>query len=93
MFRCGRSSRQASRASRRRDELRGRSEALAVRIRSLASQPVALPGGGDYRLAISIGAAVYPDDGGDATALLTAADTAMYADKLTNRAKKRQAET
>ena len=67
-------------------------EALAARIRTSASLPVPLPGGSDYRLAISIGAAVYPDDGGDATALLTAADTAMYADKLTNRSKKRQAE-
>ena len=43
--------------------------------------------------AISVGAAVYPDDGGDAAGLLTAAETAMYADKLTNRSQKRQAET
>lgn len=68
-------------------------EAIAARIRQIAAQPVALPGGADYRLAISVGAAVYPDDGGDAAGLLTAADTAMYADKLTNRSHKRQAET
>ena len=68
-------------------------EAIAARIRQIAAQPVALPGGTYYRLAISVGAAVYPDDGGDAAGLLTAADTAMYADKLTNRSQKRQAET
>ncbi len=57
---------------------------LANRIRAGVSQPVALPGGDTYHAAVSVGAAVYPDDGGDATALLTAADAAMYADKLTN---------
>ena len=57
---------------------------LANRIRAGVSHPVALPGGDTYHAAVSVGAAVYPDDGGDATALLTAADAAMYADKLTN---------
>ncbi|HMN53866.1 MAG TPA: diguanylate cyclase [Sphingopyxis sp.] len=58
---------------------------LADRIRTGASQPVALPGGQHYRLGISVGAAVYPDDGADARTLLTAADAAMYADKLVKR--------
>lgn len=62
-------------------------EALAERIRTSASQPIALPGGTPYRLSISIGVAVYPGSGTDATALLTAADAAMYADKLTNHLK------
>ena len=46
-----------------------------------------MPGDEDYRLRISIGVAVYPDHGDDATALLTVADAAMYADKLINRPK------
>jgi GGDEF domain-containing protein len=46
-----------------------------------------LPDGDEYRLRISIGVAVYPDHGVDATALLTIADAAMYADKLINRPK------
>ena len=58
---------------------------LADRIRTGASQPIALPGDQHYRLSISIGAAVYPDDGTDARTLLTAADAAMYADKLVKR--------
>lgn len=60
---------------------------LANRIRACVSQPVALPGGETYRAAVSVGAAIFPDNGGDATALLTAADAAMYADKLTNRSR------
>lgn len=60
---------------------------LASRIRAGVSQPVALPGGQTYRAAVSVGVAVFPDDGHDAAALLTAADAAMYADKLTNRSR------
>lgn len=60
--------------------------ALATRIQACIADPIPLPGGEEsYRLAISIGVAVYPGDGGDAAALLTAADAAMYSDKLTNR--------
>jgi diguanylate cyclase (GGDEF)-like protein len=62
-------------------------EELANRIRTCVAQPVALPGGESYRASVSVGAAVYPDQGDDATALLTAADAAMYADKLTNRSR------
>lgn len=64
-----------------------RPEGLAERIRTSASQPIALPGGESYRLGLSVGAAIYPDDGADARSLLTAADAAMYADKLINRSK------
>ncbi len=60
---------------------------LANRIRACVSQPVALPGGETYRASVSVGVAVFPDDGSNATALLTAADAAMYADKLTNRSR------
>ncbi len=60
---------------------------LASQIRDCVSGPVALPGGDTYHAAVSIGAAVYPGHGSDATALLTAADAAMYADKLTNRSR------
>jgi diguanylate cyclase (GGDEF)-like protein len=58
---------------------------LANHIRACVSQPVALPGGESYHASVSVGVAVYPDNGADATALLTAADAAMYTDKLTNR--------
>lgn len=61
--------------------------ALVERIQESVSRPIALPGDEDYRLRISIGVAVYPDHGDDATALLTVADAAMYADKLINRPK------
>lgn len=60
---------------------------LAKHIRTCVAQPVVLPGGETYRASVSVGAAVYPDDGSDATALLTAADAAMYADKLSNRSR------
>ena len=62
-------------------------ETLAERIRASALQPIGLPGGAQYRLGLSVGAAVYPDDGTDARSLLTVADAAMYADKLTHRSK------
>jgi len=62
-------------------------EDLANRIRKCVSQPVALPGGETYRAAVSVGAAIFPDDGRDATALLTAADAAMYANKMTSRSR------
>lgn len=60
---------------------------LANRIRACVAQPVELPSGETYRASVSVGAALYPEDGDDATALLTAADAAMYADKLTNRSR------
>lgn len=56
--------------------------ALCARIRECADEPVALPGGESYRPSLSVGAAIFPDDGQDAKSLLTAADAAMYEDKL-----------
>lgn len=64
-----------------------RPEGLANRIRSSVAESIVLPGGEAYHPAVSVGVAVFPDHGGDATALLTAADAAMYADKLTNRSR------
>ncbi|HWV61069.1 MAG TPA: diguanylate cyclase [Sphingopyxis sp.] len=60
---------------------------LASRIRTCVSQPIALPDGQAYRASVSVGVAVFPDSGSNATALLTAADAAMYADKLANRSR------
>ncbi|WP_237245915.1 diguanylate cyclase domain-containing protein [Sphingopyxis witflariensis] len=60
-------------------------DSLANRVRTGVALPIALPGGDSYSVSISVGVAVYPDDGADATALLTAADAAMYANKLANR--------
>ena len=60
---------------------------LVKRLRSCVAEPVDLPCGTSYRAAVSIGVAIFPDDGGDATALLTAADAAMYADKMAHRSR------
>lgn len=60
----------------------GGAAALAERIRARAAEPVTLPGGAVHRASVSVGAAVYPLDGTDVAALLTAADSDMYADKL-----------
>ena len=62
-------------------------EELASRIRACVSQPITLPDDQNYRASVSVGVAVFPDNGSNATALLTAADAAMYADKLANRAR------
>lgn len=62
-------------------------ETLASHIRTSVAEPIVLPGGETYRAAVSVGVAIYPHSGSDATALLTAADAAMYADKLTNRSR------
>ncbi len=62
-------------------------EELAGRIRACVSQPIALPEGQTYRASVSVGVATFPDSGNNATALLTAADAAMYADKLANRSR------
>lgn len=64
-----------------------RPEGLASRIRTSVAEPIELPGGETYRPAVSVGVATFPDNGSDATALLTAADAAMYADKMTNRSR------
>lgn len=60
---------------------------LVDRLRTCIADPIVLPDGESYRVSVSIGVAIYPDDGGDATALLTAADSAMYVEKLTHRSR------
>lgn len=60
-------------------------EALANRIRTAVADPVDIAGGETYAVSVSVGVAIYPDDGADPTALLTAADAGMYADKLSHR--------
>lgn len=64
-----------------------RAESLANRIRASVTEPVLLPGGETYSAAVSVGVAIFPNNGSNPTALLTAADAAMYADKLTNRSR------
>lgn len=66
-------------------ETRREADELADRIRHGMAEPIDLPGGDTYRIGVSIGAALYPEDGDDGTALLTAADAGMYADKFKNR--------
>ena len=60
---------------------------LAEQLRAGISRPVTLPGGELYRPTASVGVALYPDEATDAAALLTVADAAMYADKLSNRSR------
>jgi len=66
-------------------EARADAEELALRICNAVAEPVTLTDGEDYRPAVSVGVAIYPDDGDDGTALLTVADSGMYAHKLSNR--------
>jgi len=60
-------------------------QAIAERLRTAIAQPLMLPGGELYRPTASIGFAVFPFQADGAAELLTAADAAMYADKLSNR--------
>ena len=60
----------------------GDAAALADDIRTRAAAPTTLPGGAVHHVSVSVGAAVFPDDGPDAAALLTTADADMYTDKL-----------
>lgn len=60
-------------------------QAIADRLRAAIAQPLMLPGGELYRPTASIGFAVFPFQADGAAELLTAADAAMYADKLSNR--------
>lgn len=57
---------------------------VATRMIGQLSEPLRLVGQ-PAQIGASIGIAVYPADGGDATALLNAADTAMYRAKTSGR--------
>lgn len=54
---------------------------LAQQLGHAVAQPVQLPGGGTVVPRVSIGTACYPEDGLDATSLLSAADHDMYRHK------------
>jgi len=54
---------------------------LAIRIRQACAEPFPLPGGREARLSASIGTSWSTDAGTEPTALLAAADAAMYRDK------------
>jgi diguanylate cyclase (GGDEF)-like protein/PAS domain S-box-containing protein len=57
---------------------------VAQKINAAIDEPVALDGQ-EARVTSSIGIALYPDDGADPTALLKAADTALYVSKREGR--------
>ncbi len=65
------------------EPLRHASDAQSVvqQIRSAVSVPVALHGAGSVVPGVSVGVAVFPDDGDSAEALFRAADAAMYRSK------------
>jgi diguanylate cyclase (GGDEF)-like protein/PAS domain S-box-containing protein len=50
---------------------------VAQKLLEAAARPVMI-GTGEYRLSVSIGIAIYPDDGSNGTILLRNADSAMY---------------
>jgi diguanylate cyclase (GGDEF)-like protein len=62
-----------------------RLDAVIRRIERAMDEPVALPSGGAVRPSLSIGAAIYPDDGISPQDLLRRADEAMYQHKLRKR--------
>jgi diguanylate cyclase (GGDEF)-like protein len=70
------------------DPVRNAAQARQVgdALRDCVAQPMSLNGRDDYSASISVGVAVFPEDGATATELLTAADAAMYADKFRHRA-------
>ncbi len=56
--------------------------AVADKIRSSLAEPIEIPSGARVSVGASVGIAVFPDDGLDGEAVLKAADSAMYAIKL-----------
>jgi diguanylate cyclase (GGDEF)-like protein/PAS domain S-box-containing protein len=56
--------------------------AVADKIRSSLTEPIAIPSGSRVQVGASVGIAVFPDDGNDGDTVLKAADSAMYAIKL-----------
>jgi diguanylate cyclase (GGDEF)-like protein len=58
--------------------------AVAQRVQDAFERPCVL-GGREFQASASIGVALFPDDATDAKALVTAADTGMYASKRSGR--------
>jgi diguanylate cyclase (GGDEF)-like protein len=69
-------------------EVNGRDDALSVvqRLKQAMTASVVLSSGETLMVGLSIGAAMYPDDGTDVATLIAQADAAMYADKVASRA-------
>jgi diguanylate cyclase (GGDEF)-like protein/PAS domain S-box-containing protein len=56
--------------------------AVADKIRASLTEPALIPSGAKVTVGASVGIAVFPDDGNDGETVLKAADSAMYAIKL-----------
>ncbi len=54
---------------------------IQVCLKERMGYPIRLPSGDKVRCGLSVGSAVFPDDGGDAAALVNTADGEMYAAK------------
>jgi len=59
--------------------------AVADKLLRALGEPIALPGGQECRIGVSIGIAVYPGNATEMDSLLTAADAAMYQSKARGR--------
>lgn len=71
-------------------DIKTKAEALGVadKIRQALDRPFTVEGH-ECRVAVSIGIALYPDDGGDAETLTRQADEAMYRAKTAGRSPSR----
>jgi GGDEF domain-containing protein len=54
-------------------------------IKTRMSEPVCLPDGNRITISVSVGVAIFPQDGRNSTELLARADAAMYAYKSRTR--------
>jgi diguanylate cyclase (GGDEF)-like protein/PAS domain S-box-containing protein len=57
-------------------------QAVAEKIHAILGEPAVIPAGATVSVGASIGIAIFPDDGADSEAIVKAADSAMYANKL-----------
>ncbi|MCC7394064.1 MAG: diguanylate cyclase [Sphingomonadaceae bacterium] len=63
----------------------GDAKSVARRIREAMSVPIAITDADVATVSLSIGSAIFPDDGRDVDTLLRVADERMYADKISGR--------
>lgn len=63
----------------------GDAKSVARRIREAMSVPIAVTDADVASISLSIGSAIFPDDGRDVDTLLRIADERMYADKMSGR--------